>query len=121
MLVQGKLDYSKAQPLPAGNWKALRSASAVLATNTTDSYVFVVINTGGQSQNGSLNSPTQVGFRIAAYDKTSTGEGNKAPPAQSYIAAVDVQKLKALQALHDAMIADTAYRNSYHQNCIGAL
>lgn len=70
---QGQLDYSKAQPLPAGTWRNQRSASAVLATNTTETYVLVIVNTGGQAQNGTRNSATQVGFRIAAYDKSSTG------------------------------------------------
>ena len=40
--------------------------------NTTETYVFVVINSGAQAQNGSLNSSTQVGYRFAAYSKSSS-------------------------------------------------
>lgn len=74
MLGNGTLDYSKAQPLPAGTWKGVRTASALLAVNTTETYVFVIINTGAQGQDGSPNQPTQVGYRYAAYDKSSDRE-----------------------------------------------
>lgn len=77
--MQGSLDYSKATPLPAASWKASRSASAVFATNTTETYVFIVINTG------STSGSTQVGFRFAAYDKSSTGASMKAHSRLSFL------------------------------------
>ena len=68
------LDYGKVNSLPAATWKSNRSASAILATNTTQTYVFVIINTGGQAQNGSLNAATTVGYRFAVYDKSASSK-----------------------------------------------
>lgn len=72
-MMQGTLDYSKAQALSTAKWANQRTGTAVFNLNSQETYVFVAINTGGEGQNGGTTSSTQLGYRFAAYDKSSTG------------------------------------------------
>ena len=71
---QGSLDYSKAQALSTASFSNKQSGTAVFNVNSKETYVFVAINTGGQSASGGTTSSTQIGYRFAAYDKSSTGD-----------------------------------------------